>query len=349
LVYVDTTNVKSPNEIMGMKKSTKKVDGELGIEGLITSENKDYYYMKDIVSPCIEELYVSGIKGVEACYYDQSPGSKDWKVETKGFNFRDILNHPMTDYKKTTSSDMWEIFNILGIEAARSFLINEFLKIIPIAKRHIIQLVNMMTFFGTIRGANRHGVNGTQVKTLSKITFEEPLKHIKRAALIGETEHCMNVSSQIMLGKTCKAGTGIVNLVYPDDMINFNIKNENQSQNKYDDFLKNVSYGVINHHNIDYKKYIHVQPKNRPIIRKKMMIMNEGNKDVKISSFKDLNIDNTDKDVSKDKKLSSIEGKESCAKKIGFIKKDVNKVKSRIFKTDENNLPLITEKNVDFL
>jgi hypothetical protein len=349
LVYVDTTNVKSPNEIMGMKKSTKKVDDELGIEGLITSENKDYYYMKDIVSPCIEELYVSGIKGVEACYYDQSPGSKDWKVETKGFNFRDILNHPMTDYKKTTSSDMWEIFNILGIEAARSFLINEFLKIIPIAKRHIIQLVNMMTFFGTIRGANRHGVNGTQVKTLSKITFEEPLKHIKRAALIGETEHCMNVSSQIMLGKTCKAGTGIVNLVYPDDMINFNIKNENQSQNKYDDFLKNVSYGVINNHNIDYKKYIHVQPKNRPIIRKKMMIMNEGNKDIKISSFKDLDIDNTDKDVSKDKKLSSIEGKESCAKKIGFIKKDVNKVKSRIFKTDENNLPLITEKNVDFL
>lgn len=348
LVYVDTTNVKSPNEIIGMKKSTKKVDDELGIEGLITSENKDFYYMKDVASPCIEELYISGIKGIEACYYDQSPGSKDWKVETKGFNFREILNHPMTDYKKTTSSDMWDIFNILGIEAARSFLINEFLKIIPVAKRHIIQLVNMMTFFGTIRGANRHGVNGTQVKTLSKITFEEPLKHIKRAALIGETEHCMNVSSQIMLGKMCKAGTGIVHLVISNDIL----KNDKINNVKeYDEFLKNISTGVINNKNIDYKKYVHVQPKNRPIIRKKFMAIKEEKKESKINFFKNIKVDKQDNEKydSKDKKLSTIDGKESCSKKIGFIKKDVNKVKSRIFKTDENNLPLITEKNVDFL
>lgn len=355
LVYVDTTNVKSPNEIIGMKKSTKKVDDELGIEGLITSENKDFYYLKDVAAPCIEELYVSGIKGVEACYYDQTPGSKDWKVETKGFNFRDILNHPMTDYKKTTSSDMWEIFNILGIEAARSFLINEFLKIIPIAKRHIIQLVNMMTFFGTIRGANRHGVNGAQVKTLSKITFEEPLKHIKRAALVAETEHCMNVSSQIMLGKTCKAGTGIVNLVYRNDMINDNINFTNTSI--YDDILKNVSSGGIKKDNIDYKKYISVQPKNRPIIRKSFMPTNSSTflsikkeePKKSISSFFNKKDNFSKNDVPKDKKLSIIDGKESCSKKIGMIKKDANKVKSRIFKTDENNLPLITEKNVDFL
>jgi DNA-directed RNA polymerase II subunit RPB1 len=148
LVYVNSSDIKSPHEIIGMKKASSKSKGEddFDISGYITDENKDLYYVKDIIVPFIQELYVCGIKGIEACYYDQNTATKTWKIETKGSNLREVLNHPMTDHTKTYSSDMWEIFEVFGIEAVRSFLITEFNNIVSVSKRHIIQLVNMMTF-----------------------------------------------------------------------------------------------------------------------------------------------------------------------------------------------------------
>ena len=299
IVYVDTSEVKSPNEVIGMGKKTKQKDEELGIEGLITSENKDFYYIRDIVVPSIKDLYVSGIKGIEMCYYEQSVGkNKEWKIETRGSNFREVLNHPMTEYTKTISSNMWEVLEVLGIEATRSFLIDELLRIVSVSKRHIIQLVNMMTFFGNVRGANRHGVNSSQVKTLAKITFEEPLKHIKDASLISDTDYLSNVSSQLMLGKVCKAGTGIVTLM--TDMRYF--KSESNEE--------------------------------EVVAKKEEEVIVEKKPDVKKEEVKKVEV--------RDKELSTITGKTSCAKSIG-------KVKSRIFYVDEHNLPLITEKNLDFL
>lgn len=388
IVYVDTSDLKSPNEIIGLKKSSKqKEDDELGIEGLITSENKDYYYIRDIVVPSINELYICGIKGIEACYYDQSFGqNKEWKIETKGSNFRDVLNHPMTDYTKTISSNMWEIYEVLGIEATRSFLIDELLRIVSVSKRHIIQLVNMMTFFGYVRGANRHGVNSSQVKTLSKITFEEPLKHLKHAALTSETDYLANVSSQLMMGKTCKAGTGIVSLVVVPNMFNKkedenNIKNNSQQEKVYNtEPTKVLSYvsgkegyatkigKIIKVNNTSSSKPIISFSNNNPRtyevktiggIKRKIyncvskivknsntIIKNEVSTPIPIKKEqKNTTIETSKKENKKDIKIKDNE--EHKNKVSSFFKK--TGVKSRIFKVDDDNLPIITEKNVEFL
>ena len=392
LVYVNTEDVLSPNEILGMKKKSSKKeveDDEDGIQGLITSENKDYYYVRDIVVPCISKLYICGIKGIEACYYDQSFGvNKEWKIETKGSNFRDVLNHPFTDHTKTVTSNMWEIYEVLGIEAVRAFLIDEFLRIVNVSKRHIIQLVNMMTHFGNVRGANRHGVNGTQVKTLAKITFEEPLKHIKNAAIVGENDYLNNVSSQLMVGKKCKAGTGIVNLVTSVDIlkqtrdnieeetveikeeVKYNITTESNSnlsnitgkssyaskigsvtklsspKNK-NETLKNTEN--FNTNNYEIKKLGGIMRKiYKPQVNSqesKMIVKAVEEKPVTTSVFKN-STEKTSK-VSKIKKDTPNEKPSNVGGVSSFFKN--TQVKSRIFNTDENNLPLIMEKNVDFL
>lgn len=318
LVYVNSSDIKSPHEIIGMKKSSSKVKGddELDISGYITDENKDLYYVKDIILPLIQELYVCGIKGIEACYYDQNTGTKTWKVETKGTNLRDVLNHPMTDHTKTYSSDMWEIYEVFGIEAARSFLITEFNNIVSVAKRHIIQLVNMMTFFGVIRGANRHGVNGSQVKVLAKTTFEEPLKHFKKASEVSEIDYCNNVSSQVMLGKLPRVGTGVVEL-YMD-------VNKLMSMHKEMN-IKEIEEKVEDERVEDMKE--------EKVFIKKSKVKRE--RVEKVERVNNLGV------KSDTKKLSSIEGVNGCVKTIG-------KIKSRIFNVDENNLPIIKEKNVEF-
>jgi hypothetical protein len=386
LVYVDTKDVLSPNEIIGLKKKSSKKDiDEEGIEGLITSENKDYYYVRDIVIPSISNLYICGIKGIEACYYDQSFGSKkEWKIETKGSNFRDVLNHPFTDHTKTVTSNMWEIYQVLGIEAVRAFLIDEFLKIVNVSKRHIIQLVNMMTHFGNVRGANRHGVNGTQVKTLAKITFEEPLKHIKNAAVIGENDYLNNVSSQLMVGKMCKAGTGIVNLVTSVDILKGDSKDEETVEIKEEINVKVIKDDHSNLSNISGKssyaskigsvsKISSLKRKEEDSSENNSKVFGSGKYEVKkiggiirkIYKKEEVNKP-TDKIIQEEKPSTSV-FKNSTEKvnKVSKIKKDVPKekpktggvssffkstqVKSRIFNTDENNLPLIMEKNVDFL
>lgn len=394
IVYVDTSHVKTPNEIIGLKKTTKQNDEELGIEGLITSENKDYYYVRDIVVPTISELHICGIKGIDACYYDQSFGkNKEWKIETKGSNFREVLNHPMTDYTKTISSNMWEIYEVLGIEATRTFLIDELLRIVSVAKRHIIQLVNMMTFFGYVRGANRHGVNSTQVKTLSKITFEEPLKHIKHASLISETDYLNNVSSQLMMGKTCKAGTGIVSLVIninqfsdksnEQDNISVEHKNNNEiSSRGSNKVLSHISgkegYATkigkvikinkvsttqqISYSNNNNNKNVYDVKILGGIKRKVLRVSPSSSQSSQSSNKKELKSTSNDVSIKKDQKynhenktkkevkkeVNTKDDREVQKSKVSsFFKKST--VKSRIFNVDDDNLPIITEKNIEFL
>jgi hypothetical protein len=376
----------SPNEIIGMKKKSSKKDiDEEGIEGLITSENKDYYYVRDIVIPSISNLYICGIKGIEACYYDQSFGAKkEWKIETKGSNFRDVLNHPFTDHTKTVTSNMWEIYKVLGIEAVRAFLIDEFLKIVNVSKRHIIQLVNMMTHFGNVRGANRHGVNGTQVKTLAKITFEEPLKHIKNAAVIGENDYLNNVSSQLMVGKMCKAGTGIVNLVTSVDILKGDNKDEETVEIKEEINMQVIKDDNSNLSNISGKssyaskigsvsKISTLKRKEEDNTENNSKVFGSGKYEFKKIGgiirkiYKKEEVNKPIAKTNQEEKPNTSVFKNSIEKvnKVSKIKKDVPKeksktggvssffkstqVKSRIFNTDENNLPLIMEKNVDFL
>lgn len=46
--------------------------------------------------------------------------------EAEGTNLKACLSHPKIDPIKTYSNDISEIYNVLGIEAARTAFINEF-------------------------------------------------------------------------------------------------------------------------------------------------------------------------------------------------------------------------------
>ena len=85
-------------------------------------------------------MFVSGIKGIKTVktskrlIYAGDPqlelGKKqkegcEWIVfEAEGTNLREILSHPKIDPYRSYSNDISEIFNILGIEAARTAFIN---------------------------------------------------------------------------------------------------------------------------------------------------------------------------------------------------------------------------------
>lgn len=215
--YADISDLSSIDSIE-KKKSKNEDDDELRKFSYINEDNKHYYYLRDIVLPELLNQTVSGIEGVSECIYDQPLGTgqvngkKIWVVNTRGSNFRETLNHPLVDHTRSTTSKLKEIESVLGVEAARSFLLNEFASIISSSKRHIEQLVNCMTFSGRVRAANRHGIDKA-VGVLAQMSFEQPIKNAIDASLTNQVDNLAGVSSQLMLGKYSRIGTGYMDVL----------------------------------------------------------------------------------------------------------------------------------------
>lgn len=230
--YINLPDLENIDDIEKKKYKNKSLD--LSQYSYINNENKHYYYIRDIILPDIFAFTVSGVEDVTECFFDQPPGvetangKKCWLVNTRGSNFREMLNNPFIDHTRTMTSRLKEIEHVLGIEAARTFLINEFSSIISSSKRHIEQLVNTMCWSGKIKAANRHGIENS-VGIMAKLSFEQPLKNVIHASMKNENDTLNGISSQLMLGKYSTVGTGYVNLVS-----NFNLSMDKINNNPVD-------------------------------------------------------------------------------------------------------------------
>jgi hypothetical protein len=81
-----------------------------------------------------------------------------------------VMACPDVDFTRTTCNDLIEIFEALGIEAARAGMLNEIRSVLffdggYINYRHMSILVDVMTFRGALTAVSRHGINrGEQVR-----------------------------------------------------------------------------------------------------------------------------------------------------------------------------------------
>jgi DNA-directed RNA polymerase II subunit RPB1 len=119
------------------------------------------------------------------------------------------LAHEKIDATQTLSNNVWDVYHILGIEAAREFLIEEFSRIMSVINLCDIQLlVDTMTYSGTLSSISRHAMKRDQAGSLAKAGFEETLDNFCKAGLYGETDNLHGVSASIICGKLAKIGTG---------------------------------------------------------------------------------------------------------------------------------------------
>ena len=213
-VYVDTSNVESIEVILKSKKGEK--------ETIINEDNKDFYFVHRVVIPYLLDIQVSGIKGIQKIWFSKNTqnnhigGSSienEWIMDCKGTNLRELMNNEMIDHTTVISNNMREIFDILGIEAARKFIINEIKSIISfggtyIDPVHYTLLVDAMTNGGYITGVNIYGMVKSIVGVLTPASFEQSHKNILDAPAKGITDNLSTVSAQIIMGKHIRMGTG---------------------------------------------------------------------------------------------------------------------------------------------
>lgn len=186
----------------------------------ITPENMSEIYLEDCVMPLINTFIVSGISGINDVFYVKSQDTDEWFIETEGSNFRAIMGLSIVDASKAVSNNVWEIFEVLGIEAARQFLIEDFLSIMDgINVCHAMLLVERMTFTGTISSISRYTMRDDEVGPMGRASFEETLDNFTKAAVYGEREPTTGVSASIICGKRPKIGSGMISLRVNTSMI----------------------------------------------------------------------------------------------------------------------------------
>ena len=204
-IFVDTSNVELPDErIM-----------------FVNSENSIEIYLEECVQPIIEKMNICGIDGISEVFYSQK--DDEWFVDTNGINSRTIntqyINYKtllacsIVDCARTTSNNVWDIYDVLGIEAVRAFLIEEFMAIMEgINMCHAELLVDRMTHAGSISSITRYTMKKDESGPFGRASFEETMENFLNAAFRGEIEPTRGVSSAIICGKRAPIGTGLIDL-----------------------------------------------------------------------------------------------------------------------------------------
>lgn len=179
-------------------------------------------FLEEVAEPALKEIRICGIPGVKNIFYEQKNG--EWMIETDGSNLRQIFAHPDVDMTRSLCNNVWEIYETLGIEAARNFLVEEFGNVISadgtfVNASHALLLVDLMTYNGTIISISRYGLKKDNCGPMAKASFEESLDNFLKAGQYAEKETTNGVSASIMLGKLGRFGTGVCDVIIDVDQL----------------------------------------------------------------------------------------------------------------------------------
>jgi hypothetical protein len=193
-IFVDTSDINLPdNRVL-----------------FINSDNVKEIYLEEVVQPILYNIIICGIPGIRSIYFNDDENS----FETNGSNFQELLGLPFIDSTKTISNNVWDIYNTLGVEATRQFLIEEFMSIMEgINKCHIQLLSEKMTFNGAISSISRYTMRNEECGPMGKASFEETMDNFLKAGLYGEQEETRGVSASIICGKIAHIGSGVCELI----------------------------------------------------------------------------------------------------------------------------------------
>lgn len=175
------------------------------------------------------DAHIHGIKGLRNVRLRELKPSGEWVLDTDGSNLGDILGYinggegdDQMGFRWATTNDVWEVYNVLGIEAARAALLHEFTEVLrdgSLNKRHLLLLVDLMTARGHFMSIDRHGINRSGSSPLTKSSFEETTDVLVKAGVFGEFDALEGVSARLILGQVPSIGTGDCDVLLNENMI----------------------------------------------------------------------------------------------------------------------------------
>lgn len=165
----------------------------------------------------VRTMKIKGIDGISRAIIRKR--GDGYVIYTEGSNLSKILELPYVDASRTTTNSVQEIYEVLGIEAARNAIVNEAYNTLQeqgltVDIRHIMLVSDMMTNDGDVKAIGRHGISGRKSSVLARAAFEITAHHLLRAAITGEVDYLDGVAENVIVGQPVTLGTGAVNLIY---------------------------------------------------------------------------------------------------------------------------------------
>ncbi len=141
-----------------------------------------------------------------------------WVLDTTGSNLLQVLGLDFIDYARTFSNDIREVFDVLGIEAARQMLFNEISEVMEFSDayinyHHLSLLCDRMTMTQNMVPIFRSGILNDDIGPIAKATFEVHTEVLLNAARHADFDHMRGVSASVMCGQYGQYGTGAFNVV----------------------------------------------------------------------------------------------------------------------------------------
>ncbi|OWB56094.1 hypothetical protein B5S28_g1985 [[Candida] boidinii] len=179
-------------------------------------EKTSLFFRMQQLKRVLTKVVVKGLPDISRAVINvRDDGKKELLVE--GYGLRSVMATDGVVSSKTKTNHVLEVFDVLGIEAARSSIINEIDYTMgshgmAVDPRHIQLLGDVMTYKGEILGITRFGLAKMRDSVLQLASFEKTTDHLFDAAFYMKTDLVEGVSERIILGQTMSIGTGAFKL-----------------------------------------------------------------------------------------------------------------------------------------
>ena len=232
-----------------LKSASSKAQKKAKLNPLDQSDQ--IYILKNFQDQLLNNIVLRGIKNVDKVILRkvkdnliEKAGSyvkEDiWVLDTIGTNLLDVLGLDYIDPNRTTSNDIIEIYNVLGMEAARQAIYNELADVIEfdgtyLNFHHMALLCDRMTFSHKMISIFRHGINNDDIGPIAKASFEETPEMFLKAARHAELDNMRGISANVMCGQEGLFGTASFQVVLDlNEMVTLEEKYKYDYENKED-------------------------------------------------------------------------------------------------------------------
>ena len=173
----------------------------------IKDETKFFKYVKMIMDTTIKGSKYIGKVNIRS-------ERQRFIVETEGIDLMHLKTLQSIDHSKTQCNDIFAIRKVFGIEAARAVLLKEMHQVLAaygiyVNHRHLMVIIDWMTWDGNINALTRHGVKKMMDDStpLKRATFEQPVEIFHHAAVRGLKDTLSGVSEQLLIGNVPQIGS----------------------------------------------------------------------------------------------------------------------------------------------
>lgn len=208
---------------MTAKEVSDRINEELGVSSYITGdslimkpEEPSYRQLLQLVKS-VHSVILKGIKGIKRVVIRKEE-SGEYVLYTEGSTLKEVLAIYGVDPTRTRTNNVNEIFEVMGIEAARAALIHEATETLKeqglnVDVRHIMLVADIMTVDGEVKPIGRHGISGEKASVLARAAFEVTVSHLLDSGIGGDVDELRGVTENVIVGQPIRLGTGNVKLI----------------------------------------------------------------------------------------------------------------------------------------